>query len=172
MKACIIGNKENLDEDYSSQVASADIVVRISKMCNYDSGLVGSHTDILYLEPNWQWAWYSEKRRHIHLFKDIPVIMIRESWWARVGCFLLENGYVEESQVVVIPQEVESAYPNFSTLALAVADMHQRNPYAHISLIAADVGDARLELLKESHPFSKEVQYIEDLAEKGILEAL
>lgn len=172
MKVCIIGNKENLDEDYSSQVASADIVVRISKMCNYDSGLVGSRTDILYLEPNWQWAWYSEKRRHIHLFKDIPVIRIRNTWWNRIGRLLLESGYVEKDQVETIPYEVEQKTSQFTTLALAVADMHQRYPHAHISLVAADVGDARLELLKRFHPFSKEVQYIEDLAEKGILEAL
>lgn len=172
MKVCIIGNKENLDKDYSSQVDSADIVVRISKMCNYDSGLVGSRTDILYLEPNWQWAWYSEKRRHIHLFKDIPVIRIRYSWWVRVGPLLCDSGYVKRNQVEIIPQTFGSARPDFTTLALAVADMHCRLPGAKISLVAADVGDARLELLKRFHPCSKEVQYLEDLADNGVLEAL
>jgi hypothetical protein len=172
MNVCIIGNKEILDEDYSSQVASADIVVRISKMCNYDSGLTGSCTDILYLEPNWNWPWYSEKRRHTHLFKDIPVIRIRESWWVRTGCHLRDSGYVEKDQVEIIPKSVESIFPGFTTFALAVADMNRRHPRAHINLVAADVGDARLEFLRLFHPHSQEVQYIEDLAEKGILEAL
>jgi hypothetical protein len=47
-KVAIVGNG-NVDKDYSSEIDSADIVIRINNFYNYNSNKVGKRTDIVVL---------------------------------------------------------------------------------------------------------------------------
>lgn len=161
MIVCIVGNKVP-DEDVSVSVDSADIVVRISKMDYLDTGLVGSRTDRLYLEPNYVWQRYSGAIRRLPLLRVIPSIYIRSSWWRRVGALLLGAGIVRVDQVQVIDPDVEAALPGCTTLAMAVYDVHRRMPDAHLLLAGADVGATRQQVFW-GHVQGGEIQFLDSL---------
>lgn len=140
MNIAIVGNK-HIAHDCSARIDVADMVVRISKMDHLDSGLVGTRTDALYLEPNCVWWGYPPERRRLDMLNTIPSIYIRNSWWRRTGEKLISQGILRWDQVHVIPPEVENGLKDCTTFAMAVYDVHRRLPgsgYFHARASTSD----------------------------------
>lgn len=163
----IVGNKPP-DHDASARIESADTVVRISKMNWLDSGLEGHRTDVLYLEPNMIWWFYSPQQRRQSLLCSIPEVHIRNSWWKRVGQRLLDEGILTQSQVRVIPPEVEEKLPGCTTFGMAVYDLYRRFPHAVLLGAGADFGEERIRFFAD-HVLGGEVPFMDNLIDQGIL---
>lgn len=170
MNISIVGNK-HITHDCSALIEEADIVVRISKMDNLDSGFVGSRTDELYLEPNGVWWTYRPDVRRLDLLKTIPAVYIRHSWWRRAGEKLLSEGILHPQQVHVIPPDVAGVLPCCTTFAMAVYDVHRRFPDAVILGAGADFGKKR-DRIFTYHASSGESTYMDGLIKQGIIVAI
>ena len=167
MNIAIVGNK-HIAHDCSARIDVADMVVRISKMDHLDSGLVGTRTDALYLEPNCVWWGYPPERRRLDMLNTIPSIYIRNSWWRRTGEKLISQGILRWDQVHVIPPEVENGLKDCTTFAMAVYDVHRRLPEAVILGAGGDFGKER-DRVFPYHAHSGESSYMDSLVKRGVL---
>ncbi|WP_418384186.1 hypothetical protein [Akkermansia sp.] len=163
----IVGNKPP-NYDASVRIESADTVVRISKMNWLDSGLAGHRTDVLYLEPNIFWWFYSPQSRRQSQLCSIPEVHIRNSWWERVGQRLLDEGILTRGQVHVIPSDAEKKLPGCTTFGMAVYDLHRRFPHAVLLGAGSDFGEKRARFFTK-HVHGGEVPFMDKLIEQGIL---
>ena len=170
MEICIVGNKKP-SQDFTQEIDSADRVVRVSKMDYLDTGLIGSRTDELYLEPNMVWHSYSPEVRKLPLLSQIPLIHIRESWWNQVGEHLLKQKWINKDRVKIIPKSRELVMPGCTTLAIAVYDISLRFPEAKLLLTGADIGEERRKIFW-IHVSGGEVEFLNRLISEGKLKVL
>lgn len=72
----IVTNKNRFDRNYSKFIDSCDIVIRLNKLDNIDTGTAGSITDIAIVRNSGAYFMYSEADRHVNKFRDIPLVWL------------------------------------------------------------------------------------------------
>lgn len=80
MKICLISNYEDTSIDHSEFIDSCDVVMRVNRMTNYDSGHVGSKTTHLWVHAGSTLHLMIDDSYKVML-EDIPnVIMSTDTW--------------------------------------------------------------------------------------------
>ncbi|MEG1542968.1 MAG: hypothetical protein RR382_00390 [Tannerellaceae bacterium] len=94
-RVLVVGNQPPTPgRDLSEFIDAYDVVVRVSK-CDYiDSGLIGTKTDIVYLEPNVCWAMNTHQQRHRDILSSCKDVRVKRSWYNRALDRLTAEGYV------------------------------------------------------------------------------
>lgn len=73
-KICICSNKHDLKRDYSKFVDSCDVVARVNKMENVNTGLAGTRTDVAFVRTITLYHEASYDEKHIDLLREIPLV--------------------------------------------------------------------------------------------------
>lgn len=140
IKVCIVSNRLEFKYNYSKFIDSCDQVIRVSKMCNLDTGLTGTRTDIAVVNVNGIYLMYSKKRRHIKQLLNTPKIFLF-SWGKRhISRFIKEinlkkfypypnNYFVNLRQLTTFAYAVvlaKLAFPEAKLYCLADTDLNKR----------------------------------------------
>lgn len=77
----LVGNAQESEhrlKDYSAFIDSDKprLVVRVSKMCNYDSGKTGTRCDWVFLNPNPMYWTFPPERRHWNVLAGASKIIV------------------------------------------------------------------------------------------------
>lgn len=163
----VVGNREH-NEDRSTVIDSADLVIRVSKMCNIDSGKTGSRTDWVVVNPNPYYWTFSEKRRHMDIIRKVERIYLvyacvhKRKLWTGVRPFF---GLPWRC----IPREVASTHHSMTTTAQALRLAELLFPDVELGLAASDIGDEWLRTRSNSLHTSIEVEFYDRLLHEGRL---
>lgn len=159
MKICIVSNRKSYVHDYSSFVDSCDIVIRVSKMDNLDSGFTGSKTDIAVVSVWDAYLRYSREARHMDHLKTVPKIYFNNEEKKLSEKFASSESLKNWE---FLPQCVHDSTTNYTTLskALCLADYLFPNDSLYY------LGDIQAEFRApetSKHPYEKENLYIQKL---------
>lgn len=162
MKICIVSNRKGFIHDYSAFADSCDIVIRISKMDNLDSGFTGSKTDITVVSVWDGYLRYSREKRHMDHLKTVPKIYFNNEEKDLSRKFAKSEG-LENWEF--LPQCVHDSTTNYTTLskALCLADyLFPNDTLYYLGDIQAEVCAPR----PSKHPYEKENLYIQKLIKR------
>ncbi len=168
LKVCIVSNRRCFRRDYSDFVDSCDVVIRVSKMDNLDSGLAGRRTDAVVVSCWSHYMAFTREERHVEELKRAPLIYfsLDETRFAR--------SYAEAEGLLrwkFIPESVQKATPHFTTVTKAVALADALYPEAQLYYL----GDLSASLRTDgnvSHSRSGDDSFMAELVESGRLVCL
>ena len=153
----LIGNAPPIliHENHSQEIDQADLVVRVSKMCNFESGLVGSRTDLLFLEPNLPFQRIVTPKQ-LSRIRAVPHVFVRQD---------LKDRWDGDCHLVPTDTMRGKGHTSF---AVALFNLRQLYPQATITIYGAVVGwERRSQILRNAHRQSDEVDYIQDQENSG-----
>lgn len=168
MKVAVVSNKRDIKNDYSKFIDSCDVVIRVSKMDNIDSGKTGSKTDIVVLVVNDCYMTFTPEQRHLELLKQVPKVYL-------VGGHqemnIQSKVYARKHKLnwEMFPYQKEN--PHFTTFASAVYLAVKNFPDAEIYFL----GDVSVALRTDNahwHRPSQEEQMFRVLIEQGKLKPI
>lgn len=161
-RICVVSNKCDLSRDYSRFVDSCDVVMRISKMDNLDTGLTGKRTDVVLVSCFWGYLEFTREARHVDELKRVPEIYFVNDTRFDTERFVRREGIQNWRY---LPDLVHLNTPFYTTLSkgIALAD------YLYPDDVIYYLGDCRAEAraFPGSHPFGKENQYLRRLIDSG-----
>lgn len=141
MRICVVSNRPPV-ADWSAEIDAADLVVRVSKCDHLDTGLVGTRTDVVILEPNELWLSFPASRRRMDMMRQVRVLA-RPHWWPYWAAprhrsrFDLPRELPKAKPLDDLPAEV---LLQFSTQAVAVAWTRMEWPEADLLLVGFAAG--------------------------------
>lgn len=65
----VVGNAP-VDKDYSEEIDSHDIVIRINHFYNYDTNLVGKKVNVIFATPTGAWMMMTPEERHWNVIQE------------------------------------------------------------------------------------------------------
>jgi hypothetical protein len=146
----LIGNAQESEHRLNDCSAIIDsgkprLVVRVSKMCNYDSGKTGTRCDWVFLNPNPAYWTFPPERRHWGVLAGASKIIITYPppgtmkdgpcippyWRGEEYRFLHQHPFLE-----YLPEPVfrEGMSRRFTTFAFALWALSRRFPHEQIAL--------------------------------------
>lgn len=164
-RICVVSNRPWFMRNYSAFVDSCDLVVRISKMENLDSGLSGSRTDMAVVSCWREYMNYSAKARKVDVLRSLPSIYFEPFDIPLTRRFCRSENL---QNWAFIPQEPNKRSHHFSTFGKAVVLMNWLYPQAHIFCL----GDMNVALRTgycSKHVRSSEMECMRFFQDKGIL---
>lgn len=124
---CVVSNKQDLKENYSKFIDSCDVVVRINKLDNLETGLVGTRTDIVILFACDAWMQYTEEQMHLqHIMKNAKRVYLVDGSKNSVLVEKLKS--VHPDFVKMIPEMVARATVRMTTFTKALVAAYYLNP--------------------------------------------
>lgn len=140
-----------LPDDYTREIEAMDLVVRISKMCNIESGKVGKRTDVLFLEPNPMFHRVASDEKKMSI-RQVPTIFVRKDHAKGWG-----------GTAYVLGEDTMKSHGH-TTLAAALYHLRRMYKNAIIHLYGSDTGEARRKnVLKGLHAKSDEVELMREM---------
>lgn len=164
-RVCVVSNRPYFLRDYSAFVDGCDIVIRISKMENLDSGLSGSKTDVAVVACWAGYLAYSRAARHVDALKNVPTIFFDPESVELTRLFCEQEGI---DHWAFIPEAENKESWHFSTFGKAVLLADRLFPEAKLYCLA-DLDVALRTSNSIKHTYSKEQPYVEALLQKGRL---
>lgn len=163
-KVCIVSNKCDLKRNYSEFVDSCDVVMRISKMDNLDTGLTGKRTDVALVSCFHRYFEFSREARHVDELKSVPEVYFLNEYKKESRAFVAKEGLTGWR---FMPGPVSLATPYFTTLSKGVALADHLFPDALLYFLGDCEGELRAP--PGTHPFARENLFIRDLIARGRL---
>lgn len=161
---CIVSNRHTFKRNYSKFVDSCDMVVRVNRMENWNSGNTGERTDCAVITPNQVYFTFSPEARHHYELKDIPLIYF--VYPHRLGAIrLIKEADLDNYDFT--PDGIGLSTAHFSTYSIAVTMMHWLYPRAHIYCLADP--EVKTRTGPSMHVGSGEDEYMQRLKDKGVL---
>lgn len=164
-RVCIVSNRPYFTRNYSAFVDSCDVVIRISKMCNIDTGLSGFRTDMAVVAC-WQgYLAFSRKARHMDALLQVPFLFFDPE---SMG---LTQKFCEDEQISrwsFLPPAVEKKSYHFSTFGKAVVLADWLFPDSELYCLA-DLDVSQRTGNSPKHTQSQEKPFIDTLLESGRL---
>lgn len=163
----VVGNREH-NEDRSAVIDSADLVIRVSKMCNLDSGKTGSRTDWVVICPNPYYWTFSDKRRHWDVVRNCKRIYL-------VSLYVHDRKYWRGIRPFFglpwrcVPDEVVKTHHAMTTTAQALRLAELTFPGESIGLAAGDVGQEWLRTRCNGLHTAIEAEYYDRMLQEGRL---
>jgi hypothetical protein len=155
----LIGNAPALlfQGNHCEEIDGADLVVRVSKMCNFASGLAGSRTDVLFLEPNSTFH-HIVTQEQLARIRSVPHVFVRHD---------MRNHWDGEYHQVPFDTMRSRKHTSF---AVALRNLRELYPAARITLYGAVVGwERRKQIQTAIHQESDEDLYIQELEASGMV---
>lgn len=164
---CICSNKCDMKRDYSEFIDSCDVVVRINKFNNLQTGLVGTKIDLVIIGAYSEYFTYSSKRRNTDklfeakelycLYNDVNYMLK----WLEIEPRL-------RGRIQGLPKEFpkESLEGKFTTTSLGIKLALQKFPDAQIYFF----GDLDYKVRTNGdryHQNSKENEFMSELIDSG-----
>jgi len=165
LKVCIISNIEELTRDYSDFIDSCDIVLRISKMNNLDSGLTGQKKDIALVSCWRAYMCYSREDRHTEQLKQVEKIYFIYSHRDLV-CHLVESEDLKKWSY--LPQEPDDKTADFTTFSKGIALADYLYPEVQLYCLG-DMDVASRTGTQSAHCSSGDNHYLRSMVNKGRL---
>lgn len=160
---CICSNKCDMKRDYSEFIDSCDVVVRINKFNNLQTGLVGTKIDLVVIGAYPEYFTYSSKRRNTDklfeakelycIYKDVNYMLK----WLEIEPRL-------RGRIQGFPKELQA--DKFTTTSLGIKLALQKFPDAQIYFF----GDLDYKVRTNGdyyHQNSKENAFISELIDSG-----
>lgn len=164
-RVCIVSNRPCFTRNYSAFIDSCDVVIRVSKMCNIDTGLSGFRTDIAVVAC-WQgYLAFSRKARHMDALLQVPFLFFDPE---SMG---LTQKFCEDEQISrwsFLPPAVEKKSYHFSTFGKAVVLADWLFPDSELYCLA-DLDVSMRTGNSPKHTQSQESSFIDTLLESGRL---
>lgn len=164
-KVCIISNIEDLTRDYSDFIDSCDIVLRISKMSNLDTGLTGQKKDIALVSCWSDYMRYSREERHVEQLKQVEQIYFLYTERDLVGHLIESEGLKNWSY---LPQEPDDKSQSFSTFSKGIALADYLYPEVQLYFLG-DMDVATRTGAGSSHCGSGDNHYLRTMVNNGRL---
>lgn len=124
---CVVSNKQDLKENYSKFIDSCDVVVRVNKLDNIDTGLVGKRTDIVVLFACDAWMQYTEEQMHLqHIMNNAKRVYLVDG--SKNSTFVEKLKAVRSDFVKMIPEVVARSTIRMTTFTKALVAAYYINP--------------------------------------------
>lgn len=161
-RVCIVSNKCDLRRNYSKFVEACDVVMRISKMDNLDTGLTGRRTDVALVSCFRGYAEFSREARHVDELKAVPEVYFVNEYKQETEAFAAKERLTGWR---FMPDSVKLVTSYFTTLSKGVALADHLFPEALLYFL----GDCQAELRAPpgAHPYERENSFIRDLIARG-----
>lgn len=130
-KLCIVSNKEKINKNHSAFIDSCDVVVRLNKLCNYDSGKTGTKTDIAMITAAPDWFNHDETRKHYDVLKKVPRLIFKRIREAKEVEVAKELG-IAEDKIEYIPNNIMMRVAGYTTATCAMYLMSAMYPMHQI----------------------------------------
>lgn len=167
MNICIVSNKRDFEQDYSAFVDSCDVVIRISKMDNIDSGCTGSKTDMVLVSVWDGYLNHSREDRHMDLLKKVETIYFNNEEIKASEEFAEEEGLTNCS---FMPQQVHDDTWCFTTTGKAIYLARHLFPDAQLYYLGDIDSMVRTgNSPKHKKSYEKEDGFIRGLVSEGVL---
>ncbi len=164
-RVCVVSNRPYFERDYSAFIDSCDVVIRVSKMGNLDTGLSGSKTDMAVVAC-WQgYMNFSRAARHVDALLQASMVLFDSETAA------LTQRFCESENIrpwAFLPPEVERRSFRFSTFGKAVVLADWLFPEAELFCLA-DMDVAVRTANSPKHTRSGDNAYLASLVRSGKL---
>lgn len=161
----IVTNKDRFNRNYSKFIDSCDVVIRLNKLENVDTGTAGSITDIAIVRNSGAYFKYSEANRHLHKLRDIPLVWLCHSDKGELNEELLRKTALNGG--VLMYTAVTEKNAKYTTYAAAVQYALQSWSRCHIYGVGTFAIETRTTDGWCFHKESKENLMLEDLIKAG-----
>lgn len=160
---CICSNKCDMKRDYSEFIDSCDVVVRINKFNNLQTGLVGTKIDLVVISAYPEYFTYSSKRRNTDKLFEAKELY----------CFYKDVNYMLKwleieprlrGRIQGFPKDLRA--DKFTTVSLGIKLALQKFPDAQIYFF----GDPDYKVRTNGdyyHQNSKENAFMDELIDSG-----
>jgi hypothetical protein len=171
MNIALIGNKETGLRNNSRLIDSCDLVVRVNKMCNLDTGLTGKRTDWL-ITTLYRDLWtHSRERRHADLIPKLDRVFVDMTRFNELRPE--ERAEVLSWKPLGIPTEMRKKCFCWTTSALGLYMLYSLFPHAHIYFAGQDAPNTWLQT-RNASAMQKgyELPFFKALEAQGVVEFL
>lgn len=161
-RVCIVSNRPYFERDYSAFIDSCDVVIRVSKMGNLDTGLTGCKTDMAVVSCWQHYMTYSRAERHVEELCQVPYIYFvpwQKELTRQFACSEGIQGWA------FLPPATERKSIQFTTFAKAVVLGEWLFPEAELFCLA-DM-DVSLRCHAANHINSGDNAYLASLVSSG-----
>jgi hypothetical protein len=171
MNIALVGNKQVNLRNNSKLIDSCDLVVRVNKMCNLDTGLTGKRTDWLFNVINPHYWTCSFERRHGFLIPQIPKVWVNGYWYKMASIRAKQE--MQAWNFEFIPGYVFVDTGRWTTAAHCLKFVHMTFPEAHIYFAGqASPTTWRRERHEGTWHTGSEMPFYRRLEREGIVEFL
>lgn len=166
MNICIVSNKRGLKRNYSAFVDLCDKVMRISKMDNINSGLVGSRTDLVLVSLHPAYFKFSRANRHVDLLKLVPHVYFFPDLPRVAEQFTSEEG-IEHWEF--LPSGIHGKVCGFTTCGAGIYWVRHLYPDARLYFLGDVDAWQRTPSGGGGHTCSAENAFLDSLVREGRL---
>lgn len=163
----VVGNRDK-NPDRSAEIDSADLVVRVNKLCNLGTGNTGKRTDwVVIRSVPLYWA-FSPRRRHWDAVQKASKIWLMP-WLSNDYHYKQYLTNFEGLPWENIPDSVAKDYRYMTTTGIAVRMVEVMFPYQQIGLAGGDIGEEWIRTRTTAVHTEGEARYYDKLIKEGKL---